>query len=388
MRTGYDFEENNKKYNNETFFNFDIILEKTCYYQGEIMKGKIKLVPKDLLKKSFFINSMLGYATLEEIFNYELTLNDLKTSENNLLFKYPINIPKFNNETIVHGIEIPFEYVIPIIAYPSVILDTNSYVRHVLTFDFPTIETKKSTIIIIKNNQYFSFLNELYKAPAEIKIKTGKHKLGFFYKGEMSAKIKLFKNAFAYNEPIPLTFDIDCSNLEIKLKQITISIIIIIKKNKKTNHNISVSEIEKKILEKSIPLPEQRKEYHLEDIIQLPKDNPNDIYKKLDSDKRLYSEKFKDINLYPACYKGLITCEYFLKITLENDTFFSTNEYSTIQLDFYENQKKGIIENIRKNDNTPMSNNFNNNINIINNESENNNNFREFDAPPSVNINK
>ena len=48
-------------------------------------------------------------------------------------------------------------------------------------------------------------------------------------------------------------------------------------------------------MQKSIPLVEQRKEYHLEDIIQLPKDNPNDIYKKLDLDKRIFSEKYKNI---------------------------------------------------------------------------------------------
>ena len=41
---------------------------------------------------------------------------------------------------------------------------------------------------------------------------------------------------------------------------------------------------------------EDRNKYHLEDIIQLPKkNNPNNIYKKLDEDKNIYSEKYKNI---------------------------------------------------------------------------------------------
>ena len=47
MKSTYDFEENNKKYNLNTFFDIDIILPKTCYFKGELIKGKIKIVPKD-----------------------------------------------------------------------------------------------------------------------------------------------------------------------------------------------------------------------------------------------------------------------------------------------------------------------------------------------------
>ena len=149
MKKEYDFEENNKKYNDETFFKMDILLEKTCYSKGEKIKGKIKLVPKDILKKSFFLNTNVGYGILEEISNYNLIKYGKNISEVNMLFKYPINVPKFDRDSIVQGMEIPFEFLAPLTAYPSCIIDIDSYVRHILIFDFPTIEVKRTTLIII-----------------------------------------------------------------------------------------------------------------------------------------------------------------------------------------------------------------------------------------------
>ena len=57
MDTAYDFEENNKRYNLSQYFQIDITLQKTCYFPGEIIKGKMKIVPKDLVKKKFIIMS-------------------------------------------------------------------------------------------------------------------------------------------------------------------------------------------------------------------------------------------------------------------------------------------------------------------------------------------
>ena len=139
----------NKKYNDETFFNIEIVLEKTCFAKGEIIKGKIKLIPKDILKKSMLINSTLGNVILEEIHNYKMNQNGANISEENLLFKYPITIPQFDTNSIIQGMEVPFEYSTPLNTYPSCIIDINTYVRHILTFDFPTLEAKKSTLIIV-----------------------------------------------------------------------------------------------------------------------------------------------------------------------------------------------------------------------------------------------
>ena len=68
----------------------------------------------------------------------------------------------------------------------------------------------------------------------------------------------------------------------------------------------------------------------------MPKGNPGQIYQKLDSDKKKYSEKYSDIFIYPSCFGGLLSCEYYLKVLFETDTLFSTNEFIIIPLDFYE----------------------------------------------------
>ena len=297
MKSNFEFEESNKKYNLDTFFKIEIKLEKTCYFRGELIKGKIKIIPKDIVKKSLLLTPIIGNVILEEISNYKLTANGNNISEENILFKYPMDIPKFDGEKLISGMEIPFEYPVPRNSYPSVIIDNNSYVRHILTFDYPNIEAKKSILIILKNEQYFTGFNELYKAPAEAKISCGKHKYAIFYIGEMQGILKLFKNTYAYEEAIPITIEIDVSKLSIKILNIYISIFVLIRKNNKLDHKKIDGKIEKVLLEKYLPLSEKKKKFHIEDIIQLPKNvNPNAIYKKLDMDQRAYSEKFKNVD--------------------------------------------------------------------------------------------
>ena len=331
-----DFEINNIKYNNENNFSVIVELEKTCYFKGETLKGNILLKPKDVVKKALLLYAISANATLIEIQNYKAGQTGYITTEENILFKYPMNIPKFEGKDVIDGKTIPFEFQIPLNSYPSLILDSNSYVRHILTFDFSSIDVKKSIVIIIKNDQYFSAFNELYKSPIEKTHKTTKHKYAIFYVGDISGTVKLEKNAFAYNESIPLQIEIDCSTLTIRIKKVHISIYVIISKNNKSNHKQANYKYEKNVFAKTISLLNQKDNYHLEDIIQLPKGNPNQIYQKLDSDKRKYSQKYQNIFLYPSCYEGLITCEYYLKVLFETDTLFSTNEFITIPLDFYE----------------------------------------------------
>ena len=340
MRTDYEFEEFNKKYNLSTFFKIEIKLEKTCYFRGELIKGKMKIVPQDIVKKSLLLSSIIGNVILQEIYNYRFSSNGSNISESNILFKYPLELPKFDGDKIITGVEIPFEYPVPKDSYPSVIIDAYSYVRHILIFDFPNIEAKKSVLIIIKNDQYFTGINGLYRSPAEAKISTCKHKYAIFYMGELSAVLKLFKNVYSYEESIPITLEIDCTNLSITIQNVFISIFVLIRKNNKQDHNKIDSKIEKVVLEKFLPLQGTKKKYHIEDIIQLPKkDNPHAIYKQLDLDERIYSQKFKNVTLLPSCHKGLISCEYHIKMMLETDTLFSTNEFTTLLVDLYEENK-------------------------------------------------
>ena len=342
----YDFEKNNKKYNNEKNFTITIELNKTCYFKGEYIKGNLILKPKDIIKKSLLLCPIIANATLEEIQNYKFyEVSNESITEKEILFKYPMNIPIFNSKNIIEGMKIPFEFQIPLDSYPSCIFDVNSYVRHILIFDFSSIEAKKSIVIIIKNSQYFSAFNDLFKSPKVVSMKTTKHKYAIFNMGYISANVKLEKNVFGYDEVIPLQIEIDCPDLKIKIENVDIFIYLTISKNNKGDHKKNQVKSEKIIFSKIISLKKKMKKYHIEDIIELPKGNPHDVYKKLDNDMRKYSQKFKDVYLYPSCYEGLISCEYYIKVTFETDTLFSTNESLIIPIDFYERDKTNKANN-------------------------------------------
>jgi len=337
----FDF-ENNEKYSNEKLFTVKIELKKTCFFKDEILKGIVTVKAKDTIKKSVLNCTIAANASLIEEHNYKVKEGGNDTTEEFLLFKYPVNIPQFTANNILDGVTVPFEFQISHNAYPSCILGMDSYIRHILIFDFPTIETKKSTIIIIKNRRHFTEFNQLYKSPAEVRYKTCKHKWALFHVGEFICTLKLLKNTFGYNENIPLVIDIDCSKLKIRLNKIYISLMLSVSKNSTTNHKQSLAKINKKVTSKAFYFAKKQDNYHSEVVIKLPKDNPYEIYKQLDADNRCYREKFKNILLFPSCYDGLLTCEYYFKIVLETDTLFSTDEEFILPIDFYatENEKE------------------------------------------------
>ena len=350
---GKDFERN---------FSINIELQKTCYFKGEPLKGNIIIKPKNNINKKLLQCPITSNVTLEEIHNYKLTNLSYDTNEDIILFKYPMNIPKFQENDIINGMIVPFEFQIPHNSYPSLLIDRSTFVRHILIFEFSPIEEKRSTFIIIKNSRYFSDFNELYKSPVEENFITTKHKYALLNMGEMGCSVKLQKNAFTYNESIPFQIDIDFSNLKIKIQKIYISIYFILAKNSKNHKQVKLQN-QKTIFSKEISLLDLKDKAHLEDVIILSKENPGQIYKQLDLDKTNNSNKFNNVLLLPACYEGLITCKYYLKVTFETDTLFSTNESLEIPLDFYasENEEENEINNLNQIVEKPMpmsSNNF------------------------------
>jgi hypothetical protein len=112
-------------------------------------------------------------------------------------------------------------------------------------------------------------------------------------------------------------------------------------------------------------LREGEKTYHIEDGIKLPLSsndlNPEEVYKKLDKDKREPNLKFNNIKLYPSCNGGLLSCLYYITIVIETNTLFSTNEEIIIPIDFYSPfipyEKEGNIKiNISKSFNKKLDN--------------------------------
>ena len=343
---GYDF-ESDKKYNIEKYVSMTIQLNKTCFSQGEYVQGTIILKPKEGIQQpllqnpnaTLYLSEYFRYNYLEEEWDPVQKRNRSvsKVAEEDIpLLNLPLNFQNFYNANIMNTVNIPFQFQIPLTCYPSCIFDSSTYVKHYLAIDFPSIKAKKTEVIIIKNNSYFSKYNGLLQEPAVCYKETTKHKL-FFSQGSFNATLKLPRNSFTYDQMIPFEVDIDATKLSIAIKAIRISINRNQKKNMQRNHQEARSQNKKEVVTKTIPLTKGLKKHHVKDTIQLkPEVNPNNIYKLLDTDKRKYSEKYNGVKLSPTCYGGLLNCEYYIKMVLEMDSMLSTNEDFRIPIDLYE----------------------------------------------------
>ena len=389
--------EDKNIYNYDSQISMNIFLPKTCYFQGEVINGHIFLIAKVELK-DHNLKSPSATITLREVQHYEFTPLDIdiydnqgQNDEEKVLLKYPINFSNIEGENLSLGIKIPFQCQIPENCNPTCVFEPTSYISHFLDIEFTSINAKKTSIIVIKNSNYFTIENNLYKAPAIATIETSKHEYGIFSKGSFTASIKLPKNSFTYDEIVPFLIEINSSKLKIDIKTIKVSLNAILKvRSKLEPYKMRAVKI-KEIVSKNIPLTKGEKIYSIDDIIKIPStsDNPDIAYKKLDSDQRALTENFL---LYPTCYGGKLSCEYIIRVMIEMGSLFSTNEFLDIPLDFYEPQNNvgGTNNNINNNNVNQGFNNINQNNDIetpLGNNPNNNNMNKisdDIEAPPSL----
>ena len=349
MGTEYEFEKD-ENYNFESNISMNIEINKTCYSKGEIVQGNIFLLPKYGLNANQIINPY-AEIRLEEKQHYQYNERKkgseeytIRHEEENITL-FIENIPfQYNMNLILpqEGLKIPFEIKIPQTSYPSCIFNSTSYVRHFLSVHFPTIGAKKSLVIIIKNNIYFAAYNGLLKTPVVIQKEITKHKYIFFNSGSFKFSITLPKNIFSYEEIIPFIIDIESPNLSFNIRGIYVTLYRVHKLNYRSNHSQKRSSSKKELISKYISLKDLEKILHIEDNIKLPDTpedlNPKVVYSLLDNERRnfKYKDKFKNIKLFPSCYGGLLSCEYFIEFIFDMDAWATTNETCFIPLDLYE----------------------------------------------------
>ena len=401
------------EFNYENDVSLSIELDKTCYSKGEKINGTLILSPEQNSAHTELVNPYAKFSFIEkqcyeflETF-YEKDRDIIKPTRKNIeeikiLGSYPMNFSKYEKSNMLPNLKIPFQIMIPINAYPSLISDKNTYILHFLTCELESLKVKKSIPFIIKNNPYFTKENKLLKIPYETKQLIGKHKFAIISCGNFEVKINLEKNICPYNENLPITIDIDCSNLNsIKLKGVNIYIFRTFRKNSQKNKNLMKEEKTEEIVRKTLPLREGEITYHIEDGIKLPISsnnlNPEIVYQLLDKNKDQGMKKFQNIKLFPSCSGGLLSCNYFLKIIIETNTLFSTNEEMIIPVDFYSssnNNKEDNEKNNKINMNLNIEENNDGNLNINqqvfiketqtseNNIKTNNNNSEKFQILP------
>ena len=402
------------EFNYENDVSLSIELDKTCYSKGEKINGTLILSPEQNSTHTELVNPYAKFSFIEkqcyeflETF-YEKDRDIIKPTRKNIeeikiLGSYPMNFSKYEKSKMLPNLKIPFQIMIPINAYPSLISDKNTYILHFLTCELESLKVKKSIPFIIKNNPYFTKENKLLKIPYETKQLIGKHKFAIISCGNFEVKINLEKNICPYNENLPITIDIDCSNLNnIKLKGVNIYIFRTFRKNSQKNKNLMKEEKTEEIVRKTLPLREGEITYHIEDGIKLPISsnnlNPEIVYQLLDKNKDQGIKKFQNIKLFPSCSGGLLSCNYFLKIIIETNTLFSTNEEMIIPVDFYSssnNNKEDNEKNSKINMNLNIEENNDGNLNINqqvfiketqtyeNNIKSNNNNSEKFQILPN-----
>lgn len=339
---GTDF-NNNKKYNSERYVSLSMNLNKMCFSQGEYIQGTLFLQGKpDLIQKELIDPTAI--ATLSELHQYDYQNNENNDDNDNTtyqekeeitIFSLNLNFSNYRNANLMQGVNIPFSVQITN-CYPTCIFNYSDYIRHFFTIEFPSIQAKKTAIIIIKNNQNFTAANGLYKSPA-IEIKEKEKRKCLFSKGKFLAVLKLQKNAFYYDEEIPFELNIDCTQLSLDIKSVEVYILRLEKKNYKNNYNQSRNIFSKRIQDKKINLQKGLPKYLIKDVIQFPllaDFNPLQIYKSLDNNP-INLDNLKKVHLAPSCLGGLLSVQYSLNIKINIDSICSSDEKLSIPVDFY-----------------------------------------------------
>ena len=222
---------NENKYNK--LIDFTLRLDKVCYFPGEYITGTLYLIGKPGLLQTTLTEPQaklevcemfkIGSNRNSTLINPPQTIN---CNSNNLLFN------TFLGANLLQGLNIPFRYQIPPSFNPTIgviIVQSNEYLIHYFSVEFPSLKVKRTLPIVIKNIPNFTLQNGLYKSPCTFYSKKSKSLL-FINKGEFIMTVNLPKNVFYYDEKIPYEINLDLRNFKLIIKNVEVSLFRTIKK--------------------------------------------------------------------------------------------------------------------------------------------------------------
>ena len=326
---------------NEKKAEINIELNKVCYFPEEYILGTIIIFPKLENIEPFNEHPELIIKLEENQINIYSQPNGYsnytsKIGINNILIDKRLNLKDSIIQDYSAGIKVPFSVQIPKRAYPTVI-SVNINISHIFIVEIPCCNVREIKNIVIKN----TFPENVLIKNIEKNSKFKKSKL-CSNKGSISCKVKLPKNYFFYNENIPFEVNIDCSKLDLKIKGIKVILfrIITIKMGKTDccSYN-GLEKFEIPIIYKDIPLEKGLTMYNIFNFINFYPLNAYEELEKQGLDKFNDEKIGKKINqLFPCCNSELISIVYFLKIQVNFDTLFTSDEnIINIPLYFTEN---------------------------------------------------
>ncbi len=334
-------------YDEDESLSITIQLQKSCYYPGEILSGKIILqVKTNKISQTFnFPNTIISITQFQQ---YKFYLDNILLSqkEHKILLLEKYRFKKYKNRSILIPLSIPFSIRIPLKTDPTLLHEDINYIKHYLNVEFPQIKCKKSIGIIIQNRQQFLKENGLLKNTVE-KFKDVQKSLMFGKNSKIAILFKTEKNSYAYNEYIPYEIIMNCTDSEQIIKQlrVTLSRNLYFGANDKVEKNI--------ILLKNYILPfSSRNIFKISGHFLFPvlsdyfSVNPMNIYNYYD--KKILNNFDKEcvgINLIPTCFSSLFICSYFLNLEIVFSSIFIKNEILSIPIELYTPLKIEDIEN-------------------------------------------
>ena len=359
-------EEDFIEFVNEKKISINISIEKIIFFPGEEIKGFIYIKGKPILTNPLLLYSLVS-VSLTQIYYYEYDLESkietdegqeklkiklpfidkIREKEKQILYSTVFNYNQFLGFNIMNGLQLPFQLVLPQNLDPSFYYQ-NSYIRHILTFDFLGLESKNSIGLVIKNPRYFSLENQSLKEPLSVFKDMTKTKMLFFNQGKIATYITSKSNSYKYGEKIPINITIDASELNLNLVGIQIRFDRYINYNEKENKNIPKKNITNNLFCRNINFNEKKNNYKFDIEIAPPSDDfcidPNLLYSVVEGN--YVKLNFPKVNLLPFCSGGLIDCLYCINVKLCFDSMVTTNETINIPIELYSDDGKKKEENI------------------------------------------
>ena len=343
------------KYNK--FIDFSIKIEKICYFPGENINGTIYLMGKPGLNETQFKDPKTLFIITERQ-KYDYPAGEGKGNEeiNKYLYNNFLIFNNFSGANLLTSITIPFSIKLSAKAKPSVSIyfgnNCNGYIRHFLVIEIPFFKVRRVMAIIVKNAANFTKENKLLKIPGSYSAKKSKSKF-LSSKGNFSIDIKLAKNVFYYDEPIPFEVYLDCKNLNLEITKLEVSLIRQKRQNYSSNLKVARNVIKEIIAMNIIIFNQNLKEYVIKNSINYPKTAKNDgfiylpkIYASIESNENLFPKKSiddpnktvtqldKKYHLAPSCINSLVSVDFILKFKLYFKTIWTYNESFHISVDF------------------------------------------------------
>jgi hypothetical protein len=350
----------------EKKLSINISVENIIYFPGEEIKGSVYIQGKGTLANPLFIYSLVK-VSISQIYYYEYDVetkiesdlgeekfklkipfvDKVKEKETQIIYSTMFNYSQYLGTNLIDGLKLPFQIILPNNIEPTFYFK-NSYIRHILTFDFYEYESKTSIGFIIKNPRFFSLENKSLKEPLTVFKDMTKSKFIFFSQGKIAVYITSKSNSYKYGDKIPLEITIDSSELNINLIGIQIKFDRYIQFNNKNDKNSIKEFFTHNLFCKEVKFEEKKNNYKYNIIISPKNDDycfePDIFYSIIEAN--YLKLNLPEIDLFPFCSGGLINCLYLINVKLYFDSLATTDETISIPIELYfDNNKNDINKN-------------------------------------------